>query len=65
MDLNEFTRKHLEYYYSRVLQVHPAAAVPDAAHIVFEPAKNVINHLIRKSTALNAGKDGKGKLLQL
>lgn len=63
LDLNEFTRKHLEYYYSVVLQVHPAAAVPDAAHIVFEPAKNVTNHLIRKGTALNAGKDGKGKLL--
>ncbi len=63
LDINEFTRKHLEYYYSRVLQINPAAAVPDAAHIVFEPAKNITQHLIKKDTALNGGKDGTGKLL--
>ena len=63
VDANEFTRKHLEYYYSRVLQIKPAAAVPDAAHIVFEPAKNITSHLVEKNTVLNAGKDGTGKQL--
>lgn len=62
-DINEFTRKHLEYYYNRVLRINPAAAEPDAAHIVFEPAKNISTHLIKKNTALNAGKDATGKLL--
>ena len=62
-DINGFTRKHLEYYYNRVLQINPAAAQPDAAHIVFEPAKNISTHLIKKNTALNAGKDATGKLL--
>jgi hypothetical protein len=62
-DINEFTRKHLEYYYSRVLQIHPAPATPDSAHIVLDPAKNITSHLVSKATALNAGKDGKGKLL--
>ncbi|GEO11929.1 hypothetical protein [Segetibacter aerophilus] len=62
-DMNEFTRKHLEYYYSRVLQIHPAPAVPDTAHIVFDPAKNIGSHLIKAATELNAGKDGTGKLL--
>jgi hypothetical protein len=62
-DINEFTRKHLEYYYSRVLQIHPAPAVPDSAHIIFDPAKNISSHLIEKTTALNAGKDGTGKIL--
>lgn len=63
LDINGFTRKHLEYYYSRVLQIDPAPAVPDAAHIVFEPAKNITTHLVEKDTPLNAGKDGLGKLM--
>ena len=62
-DINDFTRKHLEYYYNRVLNLTPAAPVPDAAHIVFEPAKNITTHLIKKDTSLNGGKDGLGKLL--
>jgi hypothetical protein len=62
-DMNDFSRKHLEYYYSRVLKINPAASVPDAAHIVFDPAKNINNHLIRINTALNGGKDATGKLL--
>lgn len=62
-DMNEFTRKHLEYYYNRVLQINPAPAVPDSAHIVFDPAKNTHTHLIAKNTPLNAGKDATGRLL--
>jgi len=62
-DINDFSRKHLEYYYSRVLKIDPAPPVPDAAHIVFEPAKNINSHLIRKDTTLNGGKDATGKLL--
>ena len=63
VDMNAFTQKHLEYYYNRVLQINPAPAVPDAAHIIFEPAKNITSHLIEEDTALNAGKDGIGKLM--
>ena len=62
-DMNAFTRKHLEYYYNRVLKIRPAPAVPDAAHIVFEVAKNVTSHLVPAQTLLNGGKDGIGKML--
>lgn len=62
-DMNDFSRKHLEYYYSRVIKINPAPAVSDAAHIVFDPAKNTDTHLIEKNTALNGGKDATGKLL--
>jgi hypothetical protein len=62
-DMNDFTRKHIEYYYSRVLKINPAPALPDAVHVVFEPAKNVDTHLIEKNTALNGGKDATGKIL--
>lgn len=63
-DMNDFTRKHLEYYYNRVLQISPAPATPDAAHIVFEAAKNVTTHLVPAGTALNGGKDSTGKMLR-
>jgi hypothetical protein len=61
-NMNDFTFKHLEYYYCKVLQVQPAAAVPDSVHAIFEPAKNVTSHLVAKATPLNAGKDDKGVL---
>ncbi|MBV9962694.1 MAG: hypothetical protein JO072_10640 [Parafilimonas sp.] len=63
IDMNGFTRKHLEYYYTKFLKINPAAATADSAHIIFEPAKNVTTHLIEKNTALNAGKDATGKLM--
>jgi hypothetical protein len=62
-DANEFTKKHLEYYYNRVLNIKPAVATPDSAHIVFEAAKNVSAHLVKAATMLNGGKDGIGKML--
>ena len=62
-DMNEFTRKHLEYYYDRVLQMKPAPPTPDGVHVVLQPAKNTVAHLIKNDTLLNAGKDDIGKLL--
>jgi hypothetical protein len=62
-DMNELTRKHLEYYYDRVLQLKPAPPTPDGVHVILEPAKNTVSHLIKKDTVLNAGKDDIGKLL--
>lgn len=62
-EMNKFTRKHLEYYYQRVLQLTPAPATPDAVHAVFVPAKTTESHLIEKGTALLGGKDALGKTL--
>lgn len=62
-DMNGFTRKHLEYYYNRVLQIQPAPATPDSAHIVFEAARNVSTHLVPAGTELQGGKDATGKAL--
>jgi len=35
-DLNSFTKKHLDFFYKKVLQLQPQQAVPDKAHLVFE-----------------------------
>ncbi|HSK13705.1 MAG TPA: hypothetical protein VK907_10850, partial [Phnomibacter sp.] len=61
--LNEFTRKHLEFYYDKVLQMKPAAAAADAVHVWAQPAKGVDHYLLKKGTRLQAGKDAGGKPL--
>ena len=56
----ELTRRHLDFYYRDVLKLQEKAAVPDRVHVVFELAKNVNTHLVKKGTLLNAGKDSEG-----
>lgn len=62
-DLNQITRKHLDFYYHDVLQLKEKAAVADQAFIIFELAKHVDQHLLKKGTQLKAGKDESGKEL--
>ncbi len=61
--INQFTHKHLSYYYERVLQLNPNAPVPDSVHLWMQPAKNIDNHLLRKNTLALGGKDGDGQVL--
>ena len=59
-DLNQVTRRHLEYYYKEVLQLEEKPAVADQVFLTFELAKHVSQHRIPKGTALKAGKDALG-----
>ena len=59
-DLNTMTRRHLDFYYSEVLQLDKKAAVPDQVFIIFELAKHVTSAKIAKGTKLKAGKDDTG-----
>jgi hypothetical protein len=59
-DLNQITKKHLDFYYRDVLHLEENAAVPDQVYLVFELAKHVSSHLIEKETAFKAGKDNLG-----
>jgi hypothetical protein len=56
-DLNRFTRKHLDYFYSSILQFKSASAVPDKAHIIFEIQKQLKTYLIKKGVRVKDGKD--------
>ncbi|HRN57764.1 MAG TPA: hypothetical protein PLL71_15000, partial [Agriterribacter sp.] len=56
-DLNTYTKKHLDFFYKRVLQLTPREAVPDKAHIVFEIQKQLDTYLLKKGLLLKDGKD--------
>lgn len=58
---NTLTERHMDFYYQDVLRMIEKDAVPDHAHLVFEPAKNIDSHLISKGTLFKAGKDATGK----
>jgi Baseplate J-like protein len=58
--LNEFTKRHLDFYYKDILQIQPANAKPDQVHIVLESAPNQAV-LIPKGSVFPAGKNTLGK----
>lgn len=61
--LNQFTQRHLDFYYKEVLQLKEKPAVPNHAHLVFQLAKHVDSHLLTAGTRCRAGKDSIGQML--
>lgn len=61
--LNDLTRRHLDFYYKKVLLLRKKEAVEDKVHLVFELAKNIVSHKLDDDTLFDAGKDAKGKPL--
>ncbi len=61
--LNQLTKKHLDFYYSQILDIQKLPATPDKVHLIFELAKNVLDARIAESTELDGGKDAIGKKL--
>ncbi len=61
-DLNQFTRRHLDFYYQQVLRLTQRDGQPDKVHVIFELAKNVSGKLIPKGTPVDAGKKLQYKL---
>lgn len=61
--INTITKRHLDYYYTEILQLIKNDQVPDRVHIIFELAKNQLKALVKKGTLLKAGKDDSGKEL--
>lgn len=57
-DLNSFSKKHLDFFYKKVLQLQPQQAVPDKAHLVFEIQNQLNAYLLQKGLQLKDGKDG-------
>lgn len=57
---NNLTKRHLDFYYHRILQIEKLPATPDKVHIIFELAKSVVDEKISKDTELDGGKDAKG-----
>ncbi|WPU91359.1 hypothetical protein SNE25_18740 [Mucilaginibacter sabulilitoris] len=59
--LNQYTKKHLDFYYKQVLQLSNNVAEPDFVHLVFELQKNIDQHLLTQGTSFKAGKDANNK----
>lgn len=60
-DMNTITQRHLDFYYRDVLRMNEKQAIPDQVYVIFDLAKHVGSHLLKKGTVLNAGKDKTGK----
>ena len=60
---NQLTKKHLDFYYSQILDIQKLPATPDKVHLIFELAKNVLDAKIAAETELDGGKDAIGKKL--
>lgn len=59
--LNDFTKRHLDFYYKDILQLLPQKAQPDFVHLLIEPAANKNPFLLPQKTIFSAGKNSLGK----
>ena len=60
-DLNQFTERHLDFFYRQVLQLAPLPAVPNQAHVTVQLGSQVDDYLLPAGTLFKAGKDDTGK----
>ncbi|MBB4804815.1 hypothetical protein HNP38_000087 [Chryseobacterium defluvii] len=59
--LNEFTKRHLDFYYKEILQLLPEKANPDYVHLLIEPFAQAGTFLLPEKTIFPAGKNSLGK----
>jgi len=58
-DLNQFTRRHLDFFYKDILRFKSAPAVPDKAHVLFEIQTQLKKYILKKGLLVKGGKDEK------
>ncbi|NER12060.1 hypothetical protein GWK08_01280 [Leptobacterium flavescens] len=56
-NINDLGKKHLDFFYERVLKMIPKDAVPDKAHLIFEMAKHLDEYPLPEGLLLKNGKD--------
>lgn len=61
---NDFTKRHLDFYYKDVLRLSPKPATPDRVALIFTPEKNIAQAKVPVNTIFPAGKDALGNELQ-
>lgn len=59
--LNNYTQRHLDFYYKEVLQLKNKYPEADSAHLTFELQKPVKQDLLKKGSLFKGGKDITGK----
>ena len=58
-DLNQYTRKHLDFFYKDILRFKSGPATPDQAHILIELQQQLKKYMLKKGLLVKAGKDDK------
>lgn len=61
--VNQFTDRHLSFYYKDILRLQLQPALADQVHLLFELQKNIPQHLLKKNTVFKAGKNKAGQEL--
>ncbi|MDY0389497.1 MAG: baseplate J/gp47 family protein [Desulfobulbus oligotrophicus] len=61
--LNRLSKRHLDFYYTQVLQLSKKPAVPDRVHVLFELARNAAATTVPAGSVLDGGKDVSGRPL--
>ncbi|WP_296702004.1 hypothetical protein [Algoriphagus sp.] len=59
--LNNYSKRHLDFYYKDVLRLKNKKPIPDQVHLTFELQKHIQQHQLKKGTLLKGGKDINGK----
>jgi hypothetical protein len=62
--LNDITKRHLDFYYKEVLQLKKKEFTADKVFVIFELAKNILEQKVPAGELLDAGKDKQKKSLQ-
>jgi hypothetical protein len=59
--VNEFTKKHLDFYYYEILGLTRKGPLPDEANVIIQLVDDVQEFFVQKGTQLLAGQDSAGK----
>src|SRR4051794_968084 len=59
--INEFTKKHLDFYYYEILGLTRKGPLPDEANVIIQLVEDVQEFLLKQGTQLLAGQDSSGK----
>ena len=59
-DLNNITKRHLDFFYRKVLRLQERKAHPDSSHLILDLAKQLDDHLLKEGIYFSADKDDKG-----
>lgn len=57
---NTITKRHLDFYYTKVLKLQKKAAQPDEVYALFQLTKNIYETQLKENTLLDASKDNQG-----
>jgi len=60
-DINNFTQRHLDYFYKEILKFENYPEKPDKVHITFDLQDSITTYKVPKNTELYAMQDSNGK----